>query len=95
MLPSNVPPGSGLYQYVLTGQRAIAVRVSQSNRDQLAAWVRGQAWASGVVLPSPRGEQFVGAGAYLVDAGGRFEVWSESDFVQQWVLVVDEEDVRR
>ena len=93
MMPSKYPPGSALYQLRRTPLQVMALKVSLSNRHQVAAWTGGHSWSSGVVIPdSDGGEVFADAGSYVVlTSSGWFDVVSEQDFQDRWVLVVDKE----
>ena len=85
-LPSNLPPGAAMWTHRLTRRRAIAAKVFPTNRMALAAWVRGDPWGMGVVVPTATGgEMHAELGSVIVARhDGWFDVVSAEKWEQQW-----------
>jgi hypothetical protein len=64
-----------------------AVQVTHQNLPSVALWCGGTTWGASVRVPEPGShDQAADVGDWIVRVGfRRFEVWSDTDFTDQWV----------
>lgn len=80
-------------RYVRRRATCLAMRVTEHNLAEVAAWTGGHTWASSVVVPTMRlvdgwltGEHPAHVGDWVARLGdGRYQVMSDDDFRVEWM----------
>lgn len=83
---SDCPPGAAYWHRLGSDARAVAVQITPDNRLAVAAWVGGDPWGMGLVVPqADGGEVHAEIGSFVVARpDGWWAVWPCGAFVKAW-----------